>query len=93
MKAEDFIKTLKATDKKTFEMLLGNPKNSASFKGISDQLLSLIEQNRFDKISKNGITLIAERFRELEKLCDECSRENNLQKLTDQAQDLGLGYD
>ena len=26
-------------------------------------------------------------------LCDECSRENNLQKLTDQAQDLGLGYD
>ena len=26
-------------------------------------------------------------------LCDECSRENNLQKLTEQAQDLGLGYD
>ena len=39
------------------------------------------------------MTLIAERFRELEKLCDECSRENDLQKLTDQAQDLGLGYD
>lgn len=26
-------------------------------------------------------------------LCDECSRENHLQKLTDQAQYLGLGYD
>ena len=26
-------------------------------------------------------------------LCDECSRENHLQKLTEQAQDLGLGYD
>ena len=25
-------------------------------------------------------------------LCDECSRENHLQKLTDQAQDLDLGY-
>ena len=26
-------------------------------------------------------------------LCDECSREKHLQKLTDQAQYLGLGYD
>ena len=28
-----------------------------------------------------------------EELCDKCSKENHLQKLTDQAQDLGLGYD
>ena len=59
----------------------------------AEDFIKLIEQNRFDKISKNGMTLIAERFRGLEKLCDECSRENDLQKLTDQAQDLGLGYD
>ena len=26
-------------------------------------------------------------------LCDKRNKENNLQKLTDQAQDLGLGYD
>lgn len=26
-------------------------------------------------------------------LCDKCNKENHLQKLTDQAQDLGLGYD
>ncbi len=28
-----------------------------------------------------------------EELCDKCNKENHLQKLTDQAQDLGLGYD
>jgi len=26
-------------------------------------------------------------------LCEKCNKENNLQKLTEQAQDLGLGYD
>ena len=28
-----------------------------------------------------------------EQLCDKCNREKQLQKLTDQAQKLGLGYD
>ena len=32
----------------------------------AEDFIELIEQNRFDKISKNGMTLIAERFRELE---------------------------
>ena len=63
----------------------------------AEDFIELIEQNRFDKISKNGMTLIAERFRELE-ITERLevfgsSRENHLQKLTDQAQDLGLGYD
>ena len=31
--------------------------------------------------------------RSCEELCDKCNKENHLQKLTDQAQDLGLGYD
>ena len=32
----------------------------------AEDFIELIEQNRFDKISKNGMTLIAERFRELQ---------------------------
>jgi len=28
-----------------------------------------------------------------EQLCEKCNREKKLQKLTDQAQELGLGYD
>ena len=32
----------------------------------AEDVIELIEQNRFDKISKNGMTLIAERFRELQ---------------------------
>jgi len=32
----------------------------------AENFIELIEQNRFDKISKNGMTLMAERFRELE---------------------------
>jgi alcohol dehydrogenase class IV len=28
-----------------------------------------------------------------EQLCDKCNREKQLQKLTDQAQELNLGYD
>ena len=32
----------------------------------ADDFIELIEQNRFDKISKNGMTLIAKRFRELQ---------------------------
>jgi hypothetical protein len=32
----------------------------------AEDFIGLIEQNRFDKISKNGMTLIAERFRELQ---------------------------
>lgn len=33
----------------------------------AENFIKLIEQNRFDKISRNGMTLIAKRFRELEK--------------------------
>ena len=33
----------------------------------AEDFIELIEQNRFDKISKNGMTLIAERFRELQR--------------------------
>lgn len=37
----------------------------------AEDFISLIEQNRFDKISQNGMILIAERFRQLEpKQCD-----------------------
>jgi len=32
----------------------------------AEDFIELIEQNRFDKISKNGMTLIAKRFRELQ---------------------------
>ena len=32
----------------------------------AENFIELIEQKRFDKISKNGMTLIAERFRELQ---------------------------
>ena len=32
----------------------------------AEDFIKLIEQNRFDKISKNGMTLIAKRFRELQ---------------------------
>ena len=32
----------------------------------AENFIELIEQRRFDKISKNGMTLIAERFRELQ---------------------------
>lgn len=32
----------------------------------AEDFIKLIELGRFDKISKNGLTLIAERFRELE---------------------------
>jgi len=32
----------------------------------AENFIELIEQNRFDKISKNGMTLIAKRFRQLE---------------------------
>lgn len=32
----------------------------------AENFIELIEQNRFDKISKNGMTLIAKRFRELQ---------------------------
>ena len=32
----------------------------------AEDFIELIEQNRFDKISKNGMTLIVERFRELQ---------------------------
>ena len=32
----------------------------------AENFIELIEQNRFDKISKNGMTLIAERFRQLQ---------------------------
>ena len=34
----------------------------------AEDFIKLIEQNRFDKISKNGMTLIAKRFRELQKV-------------------------
>ena len=43
---------------KAFEMLLGNPENSASFKGISDQLLSTLkatDRKTYDKFIKDGI--------------------------------------
>ena len=33
----------------------------------AEDFIQLIEQNRFDKISNNGLKLIAKRFRELEK--------------------------
>lgn len=32
----------------------------------AEDFISLIEQERFDKISPNGLSLIAKRFRELE---------------------------
>lgn len=32
----------------------------------AEKFIELIEQGRFDKISKNGMTLIAERFRQLQ---------------------------
>ena len=43
---------------KAFEMLLGNPENSAAFKGISDQLLSTLkatDRKTYDKFIKDGI--------------------------------------
>ena len=43
---------------KAFEMLLGNPKNNAAFKGISDQLLSTLkatDRKTYDKFIKDGI--------------------------------------
>ena len=38
----------------------------------AEDFIKLIEQNRFDKISKNGMTLIAKRFRELQKIEETC---------------------
>lgn len=52
----------------------------------AEDFIELIEQNRFDKISKNGMTLIAERFRELQSKqltltdvsnCTQCNTEIN----------------
>ena len=43
---------------RAFEMLLGNPENSASFKGISDQLLLTLkatDKKTYDKFIKDGI--------------------------------------
>ena len=43
---------------RAFEMLLGNPKNNAAFKGISDQLLSTLkatDRKTYDKFIKDGI--------------------------------------
>lgn len=51
----------------------------------AEDFIELIEQNRFDKISKNGMTLIAERFRELQ------SKQLNLSSVSQQ-RELLLGF-
>jgi len=63
--------------------------------------IKLLEKERVE-LREEIIKLKAENKKQLastdvsqqrERLCDKCNKENHLQKLTDQAQDLGLGYD
>ena len=54
---------------------------------MEDKIFDIVTDLIREDITKN------EAIDKLLILYDECNRENNLQKLTDQAQDLDLGYD
>ena len=55
----------------------------------AEDFIELIEQNRFDKISKNGMTLIAERFRELQLTLTDVSKRLLAEKIILALDDYG----
>ena len=73
-------------------------------KQLINELLECVQDATDTETKITGLTMCATLFesvleeainytRSCEELCDKCNKENHLQKLTDQAQDLGLGYD